>query len=149
MPVPTHIRNKIIEWINKGIPYTEIIEKVDKEGYSISRGGITYIKTARPKKITEQSTEQKTKQTKQKEDQKSESPKDNQEKKAIKPPKKRQISKDFLLSELEFKILENAFNVVYQSNYKRLKNNRASGILNALNTIKDTIEIIKKRGNFE
>ena len=145
MPVPTHIRNKIIAWINEGISYTKIIEKVVNEGYSISRGGITYIKTEQKKEIQTEQTEQ----TEQKKEKKPDDPKDKQEKESIKPLKKRQISNDFLLSELEFKNLENAFNVVYQSNYKRLKNYRASGILNALNSIKDTIEIIKKRGNFE
>lgn len=58
-----------------------------------------------------------------------------------------QISNDILLSELEFKNLENSFNVIYQSNYNRLKK-RASGILNALNNMKDIIDTIKKRGNF-
>ena len=149
MPVPPHIRNKIIEWINEGISYTIIMEKVEKEGYSISRGGITYIKTANPKEITEQKTKQKTKQTKQKEDPKSEDPKDKQETKSIKPHKKSQTLNDFLLSELEFKNLESAFNVVYQSNLKRLKNNRATGILNALNLVNDTIKIMKERGNFK
>lgn len=129
--------------------------KVEDEGYSISRGGITYIKKSSGSAITEQTTKQESEQTEQKKENSVPGitndkidKKDTKDKKSTKTIKKSQISHKKFLSILEFKTLENAFNVIYQSNLKRLKSNRATGILNALNTVKTTIEIIKKRGNY-
>lgn len=148
--LPKHIRNKIIAWISKGKPYSKIIEKVEKEGYSISKGGITYIKKSHEEEEnSEQNTEQESEQTKQKKIKSIESNENSVEEKSTKPIEISQISNDLLLTELEFKNLENAFQIVYNSNEKRLKNYRATGILNALNTVKTTIEIMKERGGFK
>ena len=67
IPVSIHIRNKIIDWISKKVTYTEIMKRVKEEGYSISRGGISYIKAIHEKEKTEQTeqTEQETEQTEQ------------------------------------------------------------------------------------
>lgn len=135
--------------ISKGVSYTEIEKRVKNAGYSISRGGISYIKKSHESEITEQNTKQKTEQTEQHSEKNIENNEEYNEEKSIKPFEKSKISNKFLLTDLEFKNLENAFNIVYSSNEKRLKNYRASGVLNALNTVKSTIEIIKKRGNFK
>jgi len=55
-----------------------------------------------------------------------------------------QISTE-LLSDFEFQIFKNASALIYRSNYKRYKNGRASGMLNALEIIKQTVIMIEKR----
>ncbi len=50
-----------------------------------------------------------------------------------------------VLSELEFKMFDNAIELIYSSNYKRYKGSRSKGMLNALNTLKEMKDIIEKR----
>ncbi len=50
-----------------------------------------------------------------------------------------------ILSELEFRMFDNAVELIYSSNYKRYKDSRSKGMLNALNTIKEMKDIIEKR----
>jgi len=50
-----------------------------------------------------------------------------------------------LLSDFEFQIFKNASALIYRSNYKRYKNGRASGMLNALDIIKHTVVILEHR----
>ena len=50
-----------------------------------------------------------------------------------------------ILSNIEFKTFKNAVNIIYKSNFVRYTNNSATGMLNALKTIKLTTETIEKR----
>ncbi|MHA1291075.1 MAG: hypothetical protein ACTSQJ_00235 [Promethearchaeota archaeon] len=50
-----------------------------------------------------------------------------------------------ILSEFEFKQLERKFNLIYNSNKKRYTSNRAYGMLDALEDLKNYIELIKNR----
>jgi len=156
MPISVSMRERILQWIKDEKPYSEIIELVEQAGGKISRGGITYIKKTH---LTEQ-----TKQTEQKSVKKT-----GKTKPKISPESREEIYKeqkyaDFykaldtspasntwgaFLTDLEFKMLENSFQTLYKSNLIRLQNNRAHGILNALNSVDDIIKKIKIRGNFQ
>lgn len=50
-----------------------------------------------------------------------------------------------IISKLEFENLENSAKLIFNSSYKRYKNANATGMLNSLNIIKTTIEMMKKR----
>lgn len=52
-----------------------------------------------------------------------------------------------ILSELEFKMFDNAVELIYNSNYKRYKTSKSRGMLNVLNTLKEIKEITRKRLN--
>ena len=77
MTVPTFIRAKIFEKIEKGIHYPQIIEWVKSQGYSISKGGITYIKDNYKKGLDEEETEQKKIKSEQKNEQLNETKQSN------------------------------------------------------------------------
>lgn len=177
IPVSERVKKLIIGWLKEKKKYKDIIDLVANEKESIGKSGITYIKQnsfSPEKKITEQ-TEQKTEekslviQTTEKNRKHIEEVKKTlykpipdknlileldkiiQEKqKQIDALKKTIIqAKNTILSDLEFSLLKSSYEVVFKSNHKRLKNNNAHGILNSLNTVKNIIEIIEKRGNYQ
>lgn len=45
MPVSDLMRKKIIKWVEEKVPYSKIMERVKNAGETISKGGITYIKS--------------------------------------------------------------------------------------------------------
>ena len=156
MPVNNYLRNKIITWLEEGKPYSKIIELVKAEGGSISKGGISYIKkNIAPEEITKPETKPEEKTTIQ------------EEIVPVKPEFKtafelhrENLKKEFesseanvkfsrLLTDLEFLTFENALNIIVNSNLIRLKKAKATGILNALNTLIDTCKMIKKRGKYQ
>lgn len=149
IPVSKKVRKKIIGWLEKKVKYEDIIKYVEKEGESISKGGITYIKY--------QEFSKKTKQAKQ---EKKENPRVQDTKKEKKSEftnalelHEEQIKTELyntgkLLTELEFNLFEKSFETVYNSNLTRLLNAKAHGILNSLNNLKKIIAIIKKRGKY-
>ena len=49
----------------------------------------------------------------------------------------------------EFKEFENKVQIIYNSNYKRLLNSLATGIMDALKSIVSFKDDIKERGGFE
>lgn len=140
MPVPIHIRNGIIERINDGISYTKIIEWVKEQGYSISRGGISYIKTKHEKEKAEQKTKQNSEQAEQK---KKRTKQEIKQKYLIQEDK---FSK--FLTKTEFNNFEKAVLVITKSNYKRYLRAKAFGMLSALDVINETLKIIKERGKY-
>jgi len=58
MALPDFIRAKIFEMIQNKVKYPEIINWVKGKGYSISKGGITYLKENYPKELAKEKTEQ-------------------------------------------------------------------------------------------
>ena len=172
MPVDTILRNKILNWIKEEIPYSEIMDLVKKEGATISRGGITYIKKSSITEQTEQKTEEKTEQTEQKKEKSNASRaskkiETTKEGFCLMPNCSNQVYEDKLickthyfglyeetpqeklLSDLEFTLLKSSFETVYNSNKIRLEKANAKGILNSLNNVRYIIEIIEKRGNYQ
>ena len=149
MTVSNEVRNMILKWLKEGKTFAIIMELVKAEGEKISKGGISYIKNNPITKKKQKKTEQETEQEK-------EEVQDHQTKidieNAIEPLRKETeilpIQETELLSALEFNILESSFKTVYLSNVVRLSSANASGILNSLYTMRNIIETIKKRGNF-
>ncbi|MBA7492425.1 hypothetical protein ES702_02975 [subsurface metagenome] len=147
MPVDEVVREKILNWIKNGKKYTEIMVLVEKEGQTITKGGITFIKKEAEKKA------KLTKPTKQKIDVSKIFTGHSREKKpkfenALERQKPKDIVYTKLLSDLEFSNFEKSLEIVINSNTKRLKTAKAFGILNALNILKDTCKMIKKRGKY-
>ena len=44
MALPNHIKEYVLELIDKKVKYSKIIEIIQKKGFSISKSGISYIK---------------------------------------------------------------------------------------------------------
>ncbi|HEC92915.1 MAG TPA: hypothetical protein ENI51_08005, partial [Candidatus Atribacteria bacterium] len=133
MPLNTFLRNKVITWLEQGKTYSEIIKLVEFEGGKISRSGINYIKT---KYLTEQ-TEQKTEQKGPGKKQNFKTALDLYKEKEVKQEQltDKKITYIKFLTDLEFELFEKSLEVVYNSNYIRLRKANATGILNALDNL--------------
>lgn len=94
MTVPDFIRAKIFEMIQNKTKYPEIIKWVKSKEYSISKGGISYIKENYPKELKKEKPEQ----TEQKTEQLNNNNKDNEKSEIKKKEKNHQFSKAFWIA---------------------------------------------------
>lgn len=151
--LPEEIRIKILDWIKEGIKYDKIVELVKNEGYSITKGGITYVKSHPPKIEKKKKKEEKTKQKTKQEIKKIEN-KDLSFKNAFEVYHEGLLKEGVnikLLTDLEFKSFKESLNIIIKSSESRFigKNYKSTGMLNALYVCRDTLEIMEKRGNYK
>lgn len=157
IPVSENVRKKIIEWLNKKIKYEDIIKLVEKEGESITKGGITYIKYSEFSKKSKQTKQKNVPEENESESSTGDLQEENEEKKpdlktALELHKENIKTELYetnrVLTDFEFKMFKKNFEVIYNSNLIRLQKANAKGILNALDNCKDTIQVIEQRGNY-
>ena len=143
IPVSPKVRKKIVGWLKEKVKYDDIIELVKKEGESISKGGINYIKEQDLTEPTEQKTEKQARKKKA-QDKKPQFENalevyENQKKKKSKP-----IKKELTVNEIFEKVIEFCENKTSKG-YVRIKKILKSHDKNRnyqSNILRDLIEIL-------